>query len=160
MKLKELLSLTLSESLYIFLSLNLPCPPSSLLPLWISQSLCLFRNQTQQRLMMGWSMRFVYSSSWWYRIFSNFDVSAAYAKSNLWAPNSTVQRLNILCSGRSKKKNKTPWISTFYGPWGKGIFYAPKLIMLKNNINYILKFYLIIKVIELRWFFNMVSEAC
>jgi hypothetical protein len=145
MKLKELLSLTLSESLYIFLSLNLPCPPSSLLPLWISQSLCLFRNQTQQRLMMGWSMRFVYSSSWWYRIFSNFDVSAAYAKSNLWAPNSTVQRLNILCSGRSKKKKtKLLELVLFTGLGWKGFFYARKLIILKNNINYILRFYLII----------------
>ena len=145
MKLKELLSLTLSESLYIFLSLNLPCPPSSLLPLWISQSLCLFRNQTQQRLMMGWSMSFVYSSSWWYRIFSNFDVSAAYAKSNLWAPNSTVQRLNILCSGRSKKKKtKLLELVLFTGLGWKGFFYARKLIILKNNINYILRFYLII----------------
>ena len=145
MKLKELLSLTLSESLYIFLSLNLPCPPSSLLPLWISQSLCLFINQTQQRLMMGWSMSFVYSSSWWYRIFSNYDVSAAYAKSNLWAPNSTVQRLNILCSGRSKKKKtKLLELVLFTGLGWKGFFYARKLIILKNNINYILRFYLII----------------
>jgi len=142
MKLKELLSLTLSESLYIFLSPNLRCPPSSL-PLCIYQSLCLFRNQTQQWLMMGWSMSSVYSSSWWYRIFSNFDVSAAYAKSNLWAPNSTVQRLNILCSGRSKKKKNTPWISTFYGHWGEGDFLLLK-VYYEDNINYILKFYLIV----------------
>jgi len=131
MKLKELLSLTLSESLYIFLSLNLPCPPSSLLPLWISQSLCLFINQTQQRLMMGWSMSFVYSSSWCDTEFSLISMCLLLMQRVIYEHLIQLYKgwIFYVLEGQ-KKKNKTPWISTFYGPWVEGFF-------LRSKVNYI-----------------------
>jgi hypothetical protein len=36
---------------------------------------------------------------------------------------------------------------------------ARKLYILENNINYILRSNIIVEVIELRWFFDMVSES-
>jgi hypothetical protein len=43
-----------------------------------------------------------------------------------------------------KKKTKLLELVLFTGLGWKGFFYARKLIILKNNINYILRFYLII----------------
>jgi hypothetical protein len=144
MKLKELLSLTLSESLYIFLSLNLPCPPSSLLPLWISQSLCLFINQTQQRLMMGWSMSFVYSSSWCDTEFSLISMCLLLMQRVIYEHLIQLYKGWIFYVLEGQKKKKFLELVLFYGHWEKGFFYTQKLIILENNINYIFRFYLII----------------
>ena len=144
MKLKELLSLTLSESLYIFLSLNLPCPPSSLLPLWISQSLCLFINQTQQRLMMGWSMSFVYSSTWCDTEFSLISMCLLLMQRVIYEHLIQLYKGSIFYVLEGQKKKKILELVLFYGHWGKGFFYTSKLIILENSINYIFRFYLII----------------
>jgi hypothetical protein len=130
MKLKELLSLTLSESLYIFLSLNLPCPPSSLLPLWISQSLCLFINQTQQRLMMGWSMSFVYSSTWCDTEFSLISMCLLLMQRVIYEHLIQLYKGSIFYVLEGQKKKKNPWISTFLRALGERFF-------LHFKVNYI-----------------------